>query len=150
MLISTKGRYATRMLLDIAQNQKDGYVTMKSVAERQGISKKYLEQFTAQLAKAGLLDIRRGNQGGYRLLRDPSDITLADVLSLTEGSLHAVACLEHTPNRCERCDSCMTLPAWAGLDKVVNDYLSSVTLQSLLDQAKPQMEDGVVCCAEHI
>ncbi|MBQ8616055.1 MAG: Rrf2 family transcriptional regulator [Clostridia bacterium] len=150
MLISTKGRYATRMLLDIAQNQKDGYVTMKSVAERQGISKKYLEQFTAQLAKAGLLDIRRGNQGGYRLLRDPADITLADVLSLTEGSLHAVACLEHMPNRCERCTSCMTLPAWAGLDKVVNDYLSSVTLQSLLDQAKPQTDGCGMCYAEHI
>ena len=150
MLISTKGRYATRMLLDIAQHQKDGYVTMKSVAERQGISKKYLEQFTAQLAKAGLLDIRRGNQGGYRLLRDPADITLADVLSLTEGSLHAVACLEHTPNRCERCNACMTLPAWVGLDKVVNDYLSSVTLQSLLDQAKTQMDGCGMCYAEHI
>lgn len=138
MLISTKGRYATRMLLDIAQNQKDGYVSMKSIAERQNISKKYLEQFTAQLAKAGLLDIRRGNQGGYRLNADPADITLADILALTEGSLHAVACLEHTPNRCERCAFCLTLPAWEGLDKVVGNYLSSVTLQSLLDQAKPQ------------
>lgn len=150
MLISTKGRYATRMLLDIAQNQRDGYVSMKSIAERQGISKKYLEQFTAQLAKAGLLDIRRGNQGGYRLLVDPADITLADVLDLTEGSLHAVACLEHTPNRCERCESCITLPAWAGLDKVVRDYLSSVTLQSLLDQAKPQSDDPDICYAENI
>ena len=149
-MISTKVRYATRMLLDIAQNQKDGYVTMKSVAERQGISKKYLEQFTAQLAKAGLLDIRRGNQGGYRLLRDPADITLADVLSLTEGSLHTVACLEHTPNRCEKCNSCITLSAWAGLDKVVHDYLSSVTLQSLLDQAAPQAKDAIAGCPEHL
>ena len=72
MLISTKGRYVTRMLLDIAQHQGDGYVSMKSIAERQGISKKYLEQFTAQLAKAGMIDIRRGNQGGYRLLEDPA------------------------------------------------------------------------------
>ena len=142
MLISTRGRYATRMLLDIARHQGDGYVSMKRIAERQGISKKYLEQFTAQLAGAGLLDIRRGKQGGYRLARDPEEITLADVLSLTEGSLHAVACLEHAPNRCARCETCITLPAWEGLDRVVQGYLSSVTLQSLLDQAKPQPEDA--------
>ena len=102
MLISTKGRYATRMLLDIAQHQEQGYVSMKSIAARQGISKKYLEQFTAQLAKAGLLDIKRGNQGGYRLLKDPQDITLKEVLGLTEGAMHAVACLEHAPTRCGR------------------------------------------------
>lgn len=135
MLVSTKGRYATRMLLDIAQNQGDGYVSMKSIAERQGISKKYLEQFTAQLAKAGILDIRRGNQGGYRLMRSPGEITLKDILDLTEGSLCAVSCLEHDQNPCEKCDSCMTLPAWKGLNRVVNEYLSSVTLQNLLDQA---------------
>lgn len=135
MMISTKGRYVTRMLLDIAQNQGDGYVSMKSIAERQGISKKYMEQFTAQLARAGMIDIRRGNQGGYRLLSSPAQITLADILRLTEGSMHAVACLEHMPNQCERCRECITLPAWEGLDKAVNDYLTSVTLQSLLDQA---------------
>lgn len=141
MLVSTKGRYATRMLLDIALNQGDGYVSMKNIAERQGISKKYLEQFTAQLAKAGLLDIRRGNQGGYRLMREPSEITLQEILSLTEGSLCAVSCLEHTPNRCEKCDSCITLPAWSGLNDVVQDYLSSVTLQSLLDQANGKITE---------
>lgn len=138
MMISTRGRYATRMLLDIALHQGEGYVSMKQIARRQGISKKYLEQFTAQLARAGLLEIRRGNQGGYRLMVEPASVTLADVLSLTEGSMHAVACLEHTPNRCERCTYCMTLPAWMGLEKVVNDYLSSITLQDLIDQAKPQ------------
>lgn len=138
MLISTKGRYVTRMLLDIAQHQGDGYVSMKSIAERQGMSKKYLEQFTAQLAKAGMLEIRRGNQGGYRLLDDPANITLAEILHLTEGSMHAVACLEHSPNRCEKCGSCITLPAWEGLDKAVDDYLTSVTLQTLLDQATAQ------------
>ena len=136
MLISTKGRYATRMLLDIAQNQGDGYVSMKNIAERQGISKKYLEQFTAQLARGGVLDIRRGNQGGYRLMRQASEITLQEILSLTEGPMCAVSCLEHMPNRCDKCDSCMTLPAWQGLNDVVNGYLSSVTLQDLLDQAK--------------
>lgn len=141
MMISTKGRYVTRMLLDIAQNQGEGYVSMKSIAQRQGMSKKYLEQFTAQLAKAGMIDIRRGNQGGYRLLSDPADITLADILHLTEGSMHAVACLEHTPNQCEKCRTCITLPAWEGLDRTVNDYLTSVTLQSLLDQAGQRREN---------
>ena len=142
MLISTRGRYATRMLLDIATHQGDGYVPMKCIAERQCISKKYLEQFTAQLAGAGLLDIRRGKKGGYRLARDPAEVTLVDRLSLTEGSLHAVSCLEHAPNRCGRCEYCITLPAWEGLDRAVQGYLSSVTLQSLLDQAKPQPEDA--------
>ena len=142
MLISTKGRYATRMLLDIAQHQGDGYVSMKRIAERQGVSKKYLEQFTAQLAGAGLLDVRRGKQGGYRLARAPEEVTLADILSLKESSMHAVACLERVPNRCARCETCITLPAWEGLDRVVQGYLSSVTLQSLLDQAKLQPEDA--------
>lgn len=140
MLISTKGRYATRMLLDIAQHQDQGYVSMKSIAERQGISKKYLEQFTAQLAKAGLIDIKRGNQGGYRLLKDPKDITLQDVLALTEGSMRAVACLDHSPNRCERCSNCPTLPAWIGLDAAVEQYLSSVTLATLLEQSLRQAD----------
>ena len=82
-----------------------------------------------------MIDIRRVNQGGYRLLADPARITLAYILQLTEGSLHAVACLEHTPNQCAKCGSCLTLPAWAGLDKAVHDYLTSVTLKSMLDQA---------------
>lgn len=138
LLISTKGRYVTRMLLDIAQNQGDGYVSMKDIAQRQGISKKYLEQFTAPLANAGLIGIRRGSQGGYRLLMEPSAITLADILKITEGPMHAVACLEHSPNQCEKCGGCIALPAWEGLDRGVKDYLRSVTLQNLLDQAEPR------------
>ena len=138
MLISTKGRYAARMLIDIAMHQGDGYVPMKDVSSRQQISKKYLEAFTAPLASAGLLGIRRGKTGGYRLLVSPAEVTLWDVVSLTEGPLHAVACLERTENTCARCGFCITLPAWEGLDKVVRDYLSSITLQQLIDQAKPQ------------
>ena len=141
MLVSTKGRYAVRMLLDIAMNQGDGYVSMKDVALRQQISKKYMETFTAQLASAGILGIRRGKTGGYRLLKCPADITLMDVLRLTEGSLHAVACLECNPNTCKRAAFCVTLPAWTGLEKAVNDYLTSVTLQQLIDHAKPQPEN---------
>lgn len=141
VLVSTKGRYATRMLLDIAMHQEDGYVPMKDVAERQQISKKYLETFTARLASAGILGIRHGKNGGYRLLRPACEITLADIVSLTEGSLHAVQCLESTPNRCKRCDFCMSLPAWSGLERVVQDYLKSVTLQTLIDQGAKQPEN---------
>ena len=141
VLISTKGRYATRMLLDIATHQGNDYVPMKDVAARQQISKKYLETFTARLASAGILGIRHGKNGGYRLLRPACEITLADILSLTEGPLHAVQCLESTPNRCKRCDFCMSLPAWSGLERVVQEYLSSVTLQALIDQSIPQPEN---------
>ena len=140
MLASTKGRYATRMLLDIAIHQGDGYVSMKDVALRQRISKKYMETFTAQLAAAGILGIRRGKTGGYRLLPEPSQVTLYDIVRATEGPVHAVACLECEPNRCARAPFCMALPAWAGLEKAVRDYLRSVTLQQLIDQAAEQPE----------
>ena len=135
MLISTKGRYAARMLVDIAMHQGGiGYVSMKDVAARQQISKKYMEAFTAPLASAGILGIRRGKTGGYRLLVSPDKITLWRIVSLIEGPLHAVACLERPVNECARCDFCITLPAW----EVVRDYLESVTLQQLIDHAKPQ------------
>ena len=140
MLISTKGRYVTRMLLDIAEHQGDGYVCMKGVADRQQISKKYLESFTSVLESNGILCIRRGSCGGYRLCRDPGDITLLEVLRLTEGSLRAVSCLEQDPNPCPRKGFCMTLPAWEGLDRLVTEYLEGITLKDLLDQAKPQPE----------
>ncbi|MBR6029780.1 MAG: Rrf2 family transcriptional regulator [Clostridia bacterium] len=138
MLISTKGRYATRMLIDIAMNQGDGYVPMKDVAARQQISKKYMEAFTAPLASAGILGIRRGKTGGYRLLVPADQVTLWEIVCLTDGPLHAVACLERAENTCARCGFCITLPAWEGLEQTVRDYLKSVTLQQLIDQSKPQ------------
>ena len=141
MLISTKGRYATRMLLDIAMHQGNGYVPMKDVALRQQISKKYMETFTAHLSYAGILGIKRGKEGGYRLLLTPSEVTLMDILRCVEDSLHAVVCLECTPNRCARAPFCMSLPAWDGLDRVVQEYLSSVTLAQLIEQAKPQPDN---------
>jgi len=141
MIVSTKGRYATRMLIDIAVNQKDSYVPMKDIAKRQQISKKYMETFTAQLSSAGILGIRRGKTGGYRLLRSPADITLYEILHLTEGSMHAVACLECSPNTCSRASYCVTLPVWIGLDNVVSKYLKGITLQDMIDQASPQPEE---------
>ena len=141
MLISTKGRYATRMLLDIATHQGNGYVPMKDVSRRQQISKKYMETFTAHLSSAGILGIKRGKEGGYRLLLPPEEVTLLAILRSVEDSLHAVACRECSRTRCPRAAFGMSLLAWEGLDRVVQEYLSSVTLAQLIEQAAPQPED---------
>ena len=133
-MISTRGRYALRMMLDLAANQADGYVALKDVAARQGISKKYLEQIIPVLNRAGLLQTTRGVQGGYRLTRRPEEYTVLDILSATETGLAAVACLEQDANPCARCCDCLTLPVWQGLDKVVKDYLGGITLQDVLDR----------------
>ena len=133
-MISTRGRYALRMMLDLAANQADGYVALKDVAARQGISKKYLEQIIPVLNRAGLLQTARGVQGGYRLTRRPEEYTLGDVLRATEATLASVACLEAGAERCPRQGDCLTYPVWHGLDKVVNDYLDSITLQDILDR----------------
>ena len=141
MLISTKGRYASRMLVDIAMHQgEDGYVSMKDVAARQQISKKYGDQIGMQLSQAGLLQAARGRQGGYRLIPDAKDVTVLQVLKIMEGSLAPVQCLETNPVLCDRCSFCMTLNMWTGLNKVMTDYLGGITLQSLIDQAPPQPE----------
>ena len=134
MKISTKGRYALRMLLDLAQHQNDGYVSLKDVAERQGISKKYLEQIVSLLNKGDILKTSRGFQGGYRLSREPAEYTVGRILRLTEtGGLAPVTCLEDDQPCCPRCTECVTLPLWQGLEKVVGEYLDSYTLQDLLD-----------------
>ena len=133
-MISTRGRYALRMMLDLAENQGDGYVALKDIATRQDISKKYLEQIIPVLNRAGLLQTTRGVQGGYRLTRRPEEYTVLDILSATETGLAAVACLEQDANPCARCCDCLTLPVWQGLDKVVKDYLGGITLQDVLDR----------------
>ena len=134
MKISTKGRYALRMLLDLATNQRDGYVALKEIAERQNISKKYLEQIVPVFNKSDILRTNRGFQGGYRLARTPDKYTVGEILRLTEGSLAPVACLENDPIECDRSGDCITLPLWQGLSKVINEYLDGITLQDLLDQ----------------
>ena len=133
-MISTRGRYALRMMLDLAENQGDGYVSLKDIAARQDISKKYLEQIIPVLNRAGLLQTTRGVQGGYRLTRRPEEYTVLDILSATATGLAAVACLEQDANPCARCCDCLTLPVWQGLDKVVKDYLGGITLQDVLDR----------------
>ena len=141
MKISTRGRYALRMMLDLAENQGSGVVALKDIAARQDISKKYLEQIIPVLNRAGLLQTSRGFQGGYRLAKDPADYTVGEILRAAEGGLSPVACLEHSPNACPHCHECDTLPIWAGLEQVVNEYLDGISLQSVLDGRKKQIEE---------
>ena len=133
MKISTKGRYALRMMLDLAAHQGDGYVALKDIAQRQEISKKYLEQIVPMLGKSDILRTTRGYQGGYRLCRAPEDYTVYEILSVAEGGLAPVACLDQPENTCPRAPDCLTLPVWEGLEKTIRDYLRSITLQTILD-----------------
>src|SRR5574344_1575211 len=126
MKISTKGRYALRMMLDLALHRADGYISLKDIAQRQEISKKYLEQIVPMLNKSDMLRTNRGYQGGYMLAKDPDKYTVGDILRVTEGSLAPVVCLDHLPNDCQRMDNCMTLPVWQGLYKAVTTYLDSI------------------------
>lgn len=134
MKISTKGRYALRMMIDLAQNQGDGYVSLKDIANRQEISKKYLEQIVAILNKPDILRTNRGYQGGYRLAKKANEYTVGDILRLTEGGIAPVSCLENSPIMCDRADECVTLPVWKGLYKVITEYVDSITLQDIIDK----------------
>lgn len=134
MKISTKGRYALRMMLDLAEHQNDGYVSLKDIAQRQDISKKYLEQIVPLLNRSDYLLTNRGFQGGYRLARTPEKYTVGELLRLTEGGLSPVPCLEQHPNQCARNADCATLPVWQGLDRVITEYLDGITLQDILNQ----------------
>ncbi len=132
MLVSTKGRYALRVMLELAQFGGEGYLPLTEIAERQDISVKYLESIISVLSKAGLVDGVRGKGGGYRLNKKPEEYSVGEILKLTEGSLAPVACLDCKPNKCERSESCKTLPMWEKLDEIICDYLNSVTLADLL------------------
>lgn len=134
MKISTKGRYALRMLLDLAMHGDGEYVSLKDIAERQNISKKYLEQIVPLLNKSGLLRTNRGYQGGYMLSKPPSQYNVGEILRITEGDLCPVDCLRYEPNTCPRVDDCMTLFVWNGLYKAITDYLDNISLQDILDR----------------
>ena len=134
MMVSTRGRYALRILVDLAENRRDGYVTLKELADRQEISEKYLESIVKDLVRAGILEGVRGKGGGYRLGCPPEKIPVLDVLTLTDGSLVPVACLEEGAKPCSRAPDCRTLPLWEGLDKVVREYLGHYTVQDLVQQ----------------
>lgn len=135
MKISTKGRYALRIMLDLALHNSGELVPLKDIAKRQGMTVKYMEQIIAPLVKGGFVFSLRGSNGGYRLSRKPSEYTCGDILRCLEGPLAPTACLEveGTVN-CPRADICATLPFWKGLNKVINDYVDSVTLEDLVNQ----------------
>ncbi len=133
MRISTKGRYAVRLLLDIAMNDMAEPVRLKDTAERQNISMKYLEQIISILVRAGIVKSIRGPQGGYRLAREPKDYTVGMILRCVEGSLAPVACLEDEMNECERRSGCVTLRIWQELNAAINGVVDKYTLQDLVE-----------------
>ena len=144
MKIATKGRYALRFLLDLAEHQNDGFIALKDVAVRQKISKKYLEQIIPILNKSQLLYANRGYQGGYKLVKPANQYTVGEILRLTEGSIAPVACLDFDPIQCERCEECITLPVWRGLHKVISDYLDNITLQDILNNRSEGSDNYVI------
>ena len=131
MMISTRGRYALRIMVDFAENSGDGYITLKEAAERQEISEKYLESIVKDLVKVGFIEGLRGKGGGYRLARPADEINVLDILRSTDGTVEPVSCLEEGSEPCARAADCRTLPLWDGLSKVVNEYLGGFTLKDL-------------------
>jgi len=141
MKVSTKGRYALRMFLDLAEYKNEGYIPLKDIAERQGVSKKYLEQIVILFNNSNMLRTNRGYQGGYSLAKEPDQYTVGQILRITEGRLCPVVCMENELNQCERSNFCKTLPVWQGLEKVLNTYLDNITLQTILDNYKTRGAD---------
>ena len=141
-MISTRGRYALRMMADLARHQGEGYVSLKDIAAREGISKKYLEQIIPILNRAAFLQASRGYAGGYRLAKPPRDYTVLDILLTTEGNLAPVACLAGDENTCPRQAACATLFVWQGLQQVQAAYLGGITLQDILDRQTEAAADN--------
>lgn len=129
MKISTRGRYALRVMIDLAINEKENYISLKDIANRQEISMKYLEQIVSILNKAGLVDTLRGNNGGYKLNKKPSEYRVGDILRVAEGDLTPVYCVHE---ECSRKKNCKTYSFWKGLDQVISDYVDSKTLEDLI------------------
>ena len=134
MLVSTRGRYALRIMMELAKYDRNRYIPLPLIAENQEVSEKYLESIISVLAKAGLVEGLRGKGGGYRLSRELKDYSVGEILRLTEGSLAPVTCLEGEENTCPRAGHCHTLPMWEKLDSLINGYLDSVSLADLLRQ----------------
>ena len=150
MKISTKGRYAVRLMLDVAIHGMDKNVSMRDVAERQNISIKYLEQIVSILTRVGYLKSVRGAQGGYRLTKAPSEYTIGDILRTTEGTLSPVSCLEDEENTCPRVSVCPTIKLWKGLYDVINKYVDSITLEDLVNESITiNSPANTVCRGDH-
>lgn len=144
MKISTKGRYALRLMIDIAMNDNGEPVRVKEISARQNISMKYLEQIISILNKAGYVRAIRGPQGGYRLVKKPSEYTAGMILRLTEGSLAPVSCLDYEDNECQREDICATLELWKRLDEAIRGVVDTVTLEDLLDWQEAKKDNYII------
>ena len=136
MNITSKGRYALRVMLDLAQHREEGYISLKTIADRQGYSMKYLEMIVGSLKREGLVASTRGKEGGYRLVRDPEDYTIGEILRCIEDNLAPVACIKAGDICCEHAGECMTVPMWKELDDITNAYLDGVSLQDLMTGEK--------------
>lgn len=134
MMISTKGRYALRVMLDLAIHNTGRYIPLKDIAERQGISVKYLENILSSLSRVEMVDATRGKGGGYRLSKSPAEYSAGEIIRMAEGGLAMVSCLRDDQRGCEKADQCLSLPLWEGLDKVVSEYLDSYSLADLLEK----------------
>lgn len=140
--ISTKGRYALRLMLDLAYyGGQDEYISVKTIAQRQDISEKYLEQIISQLNKADYVKSIRGAQGGYRLAKEPREYTVGMILRQIEGNISSVSCLANNPNKCRRCNNCVTIDVWQQINDAVDQVIDNITLQDLLE--KQQMRENM-------
>ena len=134
MMISTRGRYALRVMIDIAEHNTGEYITLKEIAQRQEISEKYLESILPALTKAGFLEGLRGKGGGYKLARTPESCTIGSILKLVEGNFVPVSCMEHNPSKCRRAYECKTLPMWQQLQETVDKFFEGITIADLCNQ----------------
>ena len=146
MKFSTKSRYALRLMAELARYAPGTTVSLKEISERQNLSLKYLEQIVTPLARMGLVKSERGSQGGYRLTKTPADYTAGEILRAIEGSVAPIPCLGSVTNECPMSEQCFTLPFWAGLDEVINQYIDSVTLEQLSSQL-PASDKKEGCCS---
>ncbi|MDD6188547.1 MAG: RrF2 family transcriptional regulator [Clostridiales bacterium] len=139
MMISTKGRYALRVMVDLAEHDNGEYVVLMDIAKREELSEKYLEGILATLSRAGFVQALRGRGGGYKLARAPETYTVGSILKLTSGSFAPVACLGDEENHCERADKCSTLPMWTKLNELLDEFFEGITLADLM--SKPEEDE---------
>ena len=133
MLVSTRGRYAIRVMIDLAEHMNGKYIPMKEIADRQDVSLKYMTKIMQALTKSGMLDGQHGKGGGYKLNRDPEEYRVGDILRLTEGTLAPVVCIDETDCKCDRSFECRTRPMWNELDKLISEYLDGITIADLME-----------------
>jgi Rrf2 family protein len=144
MKVSTKGRYALRIMLDLAQHDEGEFIPVKDISQRQDISIKYIEQIITMLNRAGFVKSVRGNRGGYMLSRQPKDYTVGMILRVAEGSLSPVSCLDDDPNQCPRCKVCPTLSLWTRLNNAINSVVDTTTLQDIIEEAQNFTEHNYI------